>query len=232
MARGSRREHTADGADRWRVGTVCAETGGVHGAGGPLVTSRLAPADWCDAGLALLRDEGMAALTVDRMCTALGRTKGSFYHHFRDLDAFLTRLLVRWEETYTDAPIAFAGAADALDQRAARLDDAVERLDHRLEVAVRAWALRDPRARAAVARIDARRMAYLTDLHTAVHADRARESARLEYLAFVGAQHVSAMMSPADAAQLVRDMRQSLAQQVSTLATVTARPPRNRRPMR
>ena len=179
------------------------------------MTSRLSPADWCDAGLALLRDDGMAALTVDRMCTALERTKGSFYHHFRDLDAFLTQLLVRWEETLTEAPIAYAGAADALDQRGARLDDAVERLDHRVDLAVRAWALRDARARAAVARVDARRMAYLTELHAAVSAKGARESAQLEYLAFVGAQHVSAMMAPADAARMISDMRRSLAQRAS-----------------
>ena len=148
--------------------------------------TRLAPTDWCDAGLALLRDEGMSALTVDRMCTALERTKGSFYHHFRDLDAFLTRLLVRWEETLTEAPIAFAAASDDLDQRAARLDDAVARLDHRVDLAVRSWGLRDARARAAVARVDARRMAYLAELHGVGNADGARASARLEYLAFVG----------------------------------------------
>lgn len=178
--------------------------------------TRLAPTDWCDAGLALLRDEGMSALTVDRMCTALERTKGSFYHHFRDLDAFLTRLLVRWEETLTEAPIAFAAASDDLDQRAARLDDAVARLDHRVDLAVRSWGLRDARARAAVARVDARRMAYLAELHAVGNADGARASARLEYLAFVGAQHVSAMMAPPDAAQLIGEMRRSLSQHAST----------------
>lgn len=174
--------------------------------------TRLTPSDWCDTGLALLRDEGMAALTVDRMCTVLERTKGSFYHHFRDLDAFLTRLLVRWEEALTEAPIAFAGRADALDQRASRLDDAVARLDHRVDLAVRSWGLRDARARAAVARVDARRMAYLTELHAACNPDGARAIAQLEYLAFVGAQHVSAMMAPADAAELVSNMRRSLQQ--------------------
>jgi AcrR family transcriptional regulator len=191
--------------------------------GGSRVTARLAPSDWCDAGLALLRDDGMAALTVDRMCTALERTKGSFYHHFRDLDAFLMQLLVRWEETLTEAPIAFAGATDELDQRAARLDDAVERLDHRLDLAVRSWAFRDARARAAVARVDARRMAYLTELHTGVSAKGARESAQLEYLAFVGAQHVSAMMAPAEAARMISEMRRSLEQHASARSTTRQR---------
>ena len=167
----------------------------------------------------------MSALTIDRMCTALERSKGSFYHHFRDLEAFLARLLERWEETLTAAPIAFSAAAD-VDQRAARLDDAVARLDCRLDLAVRAWGLRDARARAAVARVDARRMAYLTELHVARNADGARASAQLEYLAFVGAQHVSAMMPPADAAQLMAETRRSLEPRAS--APSTQRPRRRR----
>ncbi len=173
-------------------------------------SARLAPSDWCDAGLALLRDEGMPSLTVDRMCTALERTKGSFYHHFRDLDALLTMLLARWEEMLTEAPIAFAGAAKEPRQRAARLDDAVARLDHRLDVSVRAWALRDERARAAVARVDARRIAYLTELHSAAGADNAHDAAQLEYVAFLGTQQVCAVMTTAHAARLVREVRRSL----------------------
>ncbi len=174
------------------------------------MSTRLAPSDWCDAGLALLRDEGMPALTVDRMCTVLERTKGSFYHHFRDLDAFLTMLLVRWEDTLTEAPIAVAGAAPEPNQRAARLDEAVAQLDHRLDVSVRAWALRDQRARAAVARVDARRIAYLTELHAAAGAENARAAAQLEYVAFLGTQQMCAVMAPAHAARLVGEVRRSL----------------------
>ncbi len=174
------------------------------------MSARLTPSDWCDAGLTLLRDEGMPALTVDRMCTVLERTKGSFYHHFRDLDAFLTLLLVRWEETLTEAPIAFAGAAPEPTQRAARLNDAVARLDHRLDVSVRAWALRDVRARAAVARVDARRIAYLTELHAAAGADDAHAAAQLEYVAFLGTQQVCAVMTTANAEVLVGEVHRAL----------------------
>lgn len=158
------------------------------------MSARLTPSDWCDAGLTLLRDEGMPALTVDRMCTVLERTKGSFYHHFRDLDVFLSMLLARWEDTLTEAPIAFAGAATHVKERAARLDDAVARLDHRLDLAVRAWALRDERARVAVARVDARRIAYLSELHAAAGAKDAHAAAKLEYVNFLGVQQLCAMM--------------------------------------
>ncbi|MEV0081899.1 TetR/AcrR family transcriptional regulator [Saccharopolyspora sp. NPDC050642] len=38
--------------------------------------------DWLDAGLEILADQGVPALTIDRLATKLGLTKGSFYHHF------------------------------------------------------------------------------------------------------------------------------------------------------
>jgi AcrR family transcriptional regulator len=171
---------------------------------------RLSPRDWCDAGLSLLRDEGMPALTVDRMCAALQRTKGSFYHHFRDLDAFLTVLLARWEEALTEAPIEFAAAEGDPRKRAARLDEAVARLDHRLDLAVRAWGLWDDRARAAVARVDARRLAYLTELYEGAGREGARELAQLEYVAFLGTQQVRGFTAPASTAQLVDTVRRAL----------------------
>lgn len=175
------------------------------------MSGRVSPLDWCDAGLRLLRDEGMPALTVERLCGALKRTKGSFYHHFADLDAYLEQLLARWEATLTDLPIEVAAAELDPTRRAARLDSAVARLDHRLDVAVRAWALWDARARRAMERVDARRIAYLAELHRARGAAEAEQLAELEYAAFVGTQQVGAVTSPERAARLARDVRRGVA---------------------
>lgn len=175
------------------------------------MTRRASPDDWCTAGLALLRDEGIGAATVDRLCAAQGKTKGSFYHHFRDLDAYLAALLARWEADLTDAPIREAGSEADPRRRGARLDDVVRGLDHRLDVAVRAWALRDPRARAAVARVDERRLAYLAELHRASRHPEPRALAELEYAAFVGAQHLGLAATPARAARLSALLRRALA---------------------
>src|SRR5688572_22721847 len=154
------------------------------------MSGRLSQTHWCDTGLALLRDEGMPSLTIERLCATLERTKGSFYHHFRDLDAFLAALLSRWEETLTDWPIELAGAEQDPSKRAARLDAVVANMDHRLDLAVRAWGLWDDRARAAMERVDTRRIAYLTELYEARGVERARALAQLEYVAFVGTQQV------------------------------------------
>ena len=175
------------------------------------MSARLSPTDWCDAGLSLLRDEGMPALTIERLCAALGRTKGSFYHHFLDLNAFLAMLLSRWEDTLTEQPIALAAAEANPRKRAARLDAAVVTLDHRLDLAVRAWGLWDGRARAAIARVDARRLAYLTDVFKARGMERAKALAQLEYVAFVGAQQLGASVEPERAARLRSDVQRALA---------------------
>jgi AcrR family transcriptional regulator len=175
------------------------------------VTRRATPGDWCAAGLSLLRDEGIGALTVDRLCAALGKTKGSFYHHFRGLEAYLAALLARWEEDLTDAPMREAGTEADPRRRGARLDEVVRGLDHRLDLAVRAWALRDARARAAMARVDARRVAYLAALHRAGRLADPRAAAALEYAAFVGAQQLGYLSRPARAERLSRALRGALA---------------------
>ncbi|AGP33971.1 TetR family transcriptional regulator [Sorangium cellulosum] len=150
--------------------------------------------DWLDEGLDALRDGGEGALTIDGLCARIGRTKGSFYHHFRDIAAFLEALLARWEERQTSAPIRHADGGGAAEQRRQRLEEIVRSLDGRLDLAVRAWALRDERAAAVLRRVDARRIEYLTSLHAGPGGTRntALQLARLEYAAFIGAQQLFA----------------------------------------
>ena len=50
-----------------------------------------------DVALELLAEGGHDGLTIAALCARLGVTKGSFYHHFRDLCAFTDALLAYWE---------------------------------------------------------------------------------------------------------------------------------------
>ncbi|MBI5069548.1 MAG: TetR family transcriptional regulator [Deltaproteobacteria bacterium] len=174
------------------------------------MSRRVSAEDWSAAGLALLRDEGVEALTVDRLCAALRRTKGSFYHHFRDLDGYLAALLRRWEAELTEAPIRAAAGEPDPARRGAKLDAVVRGLDHRLDCAVRDWARRDPRARAAMERIDRRRIDAIAAIHRAAGRRDARLLASLEYVAFVGAQQLGLLSAPARAARLSRALRRAL----------------------
>lgn len=144
--------------------------------------------EWIAAGIALLRDEGEDALTIERLCKRLDRTKGSFYHHFTDAGAFADALLAHWLDALTVRIIEQAERGD--DPRSA-LARETRNVDVGLELAIRAWSLRDPRARRVMADVDARRVAYLESLwRRSTTPARARALAHIEYAAFVGAQQL------------------------------------------
>ncbi|CAN5360280.1 hypothetical protein BH09MYX1_BH09MYX1_50890 [soil metagenome] len=147
---------------------------------------RASTSDWIDAGIDLLRSGGEDDLTIDRLAKRVRRTKGSFYHHFKDIDAFRRALLEAWKSSHTMAPIAHA-EGESVPRRRPKLYEVVGLLDHRLELAIRGWSARSDDARVAVGEVDARRVDYLTTLwlHQA-SATRARELAEIEYAAFLG----------------------------------------------
>ncbi len=147
--------------------------------------------DWIDTGLQVLRSAGEHALTIERLCAELGRTKGSFYHHFEGVPGFSRALLDVWEQRHTDAPIAEASRERSVGRRRRTLDATVKQLDWQLDLAVRGWGLRDPIAREVVARVDERRIAYLEGLvPRTVPAARRRAIATLEYAALLGAMQL------------------------------------------
>ena len=154
--------------------------------------ARITRTNWLEAGFTLLRESGDAGLTVEKLCAGVDRTKGSFYHHFRDLSAYLEGLLEHWEAKHTSAPILAATAGSTAADRRRRLNESVRQLDMKLDVAVRAWALRDPRAEDALRRVDARRIDYLAELYALTHGkgSTARQLAEVEYAAFVGMQQL------------------------------------------
>jgi AcrR family transcriptional regulator len=131
---------------------------------------RLTAEDWLMAGFRALARSGPTALKAEALARELGTTKGSFYWHFTDLPDYLFRLIRLWEER------AFDGVIALLDPAApprARLEQlcmlAVGFRDPSyggaaLEPALRAWALASADVAQAVARMDARRRAYLASL--------------------------------------------------------------------
>jgi hypothetical protein len=129
------------------------------------------------------------------------------------LDEGLT-LLGHWESRQTSAPIDVSERdrnAPARERRR-RLRQLVMGLDMRLENAVRAWALRDGRARDAVTRVDQRRIAHLASLNEGegLSHPSARALAQLEYATFVGAQQIYPDLHGTEAELLLRTLRGAL----------------------
>ncbi len=131
---------------------------------------RLDRQDWLDAALETLVEGGIAAVTMERVAAALGVTRGSFYHHFRDRAELLDELLDYWVGKWT-VSVRDDVAALGLDPRSTLLA-LMRTIAHRraaeYDVVFRAWALHDERARAVLARVDEMRVEYMTSLFTAM----------------------------------------------------------------
>jgi AcrR family transcriptional regulator len=138
----------------------------------------LSATEWVAAGLDLLRSEGEDALTIQRLCERLDRTKGSFYHHFEDVTAFHEALLDAWEAQLTTAVIEAASSGADIAAFAELLSDAARSIDVRLELSVRSWAIRSERAMQRVRRVDERRLAAL-QLFPSPSTPRARRTEQL-----------------------------------------------------
>lgn len=148
-------------------------------------------ADWVDEGLRVLAQQGVDAVKVERLATALGVTKGSFYWHFSDRAALLQALLARWEAISTQAVIARVDAEGG--SAAQRLTSLIRssfqsKRGPRLDQAMRAWAARDKQARSVLQTVDSKREAYVTRLLIEHGLSNAVAKARTRalYLALIG----------------------------------------------
>jgi AcrR family transcriptional regulator len=162
----------------------------VYGEGvcGNNMGDQLSARDWLDQGLKALAESGFTALKADPLAKAMGVSRGSFYWHFADINAFHAAILARWREVAAEQIIANVEAAAKDEDPLALLLRRVfsERLT--LEKAVRSWANVDPAARAAVQAIDRRRRSYVESLllQLGLPEEIARARAQLFYWAFLG----------------------------------------------
>jgi AcrR family transcriptional regulator len=145
---------------------------------------------WLRLGERLLSDEGPAALSLERLTEAAGRTKGSFYHHFQSRDDFLAALTQHWRETVVEAAARPYRDDPRLAAWQALLRDAPLQLNQPFERAVRRLAVGEPIVRAAMEQVDRERIDSLTFLISQLRDDLEdpRAFATLIYAVIVGAQ--------------------------------------------
>lgn len=126
---------------------------------------RLGPQDWLSAGLKALAQDGPAALKAEALARRLGTTKGSFYWHFADVPAFHAALLAEWEDREADTMREALEKESTAVGRLRRMGQVIaEGEGSAVEPSVRAWARENALARAAVDRVDSRRLAELRTL--------------------------------------------------------------------
>ena len=153
-------------------------------------TSRFGRIDWIEVGFRLLAAEGPGALTLERLTQHAGRTRGSFYHHFKDREDFVRELMAEWRERSTEqAARRMAEITDVAALRRVLLDWPIS-LDHALEKAIRRMAVTEPLVRAMLAEMDRRRIEGFAAIIAATRPEVADPGAfaLLAYSVVVGSQ--------------------------------------------
>lgn len=150
--------------------------------------ARLKRDDWLEQGLNTLAKKGVDALTIDAMCQLMAVTKGSFYHHFQNREAFLEAILSYWEDKFTQQFIEFSQEGLSTQEKLERLHQRVIESYGTYEVNIRAWAQVDPLARKFQERVDRKRLNFLFELQKEMGANEkiARAMAQLQYATLIG----------------------------------------------
>jgi len=150
---------------------------------------RLSAADWAQAALDVIAEQGVSAVAVEPLARRLGVTKGSFYWHFPSRDTLLQAALDRWEEVEQEQ--VFGSLEEVADPRE-RLRQLFQLVGHETKphaiYSELLKALDHPAVQPVVQRVSQRRLEYLTASFRQAGLGRAdaQHRARLTYAAYVG----------------------------------------------
>jgi AcrR family transcriptional regulator len=163
--------------------------GGSHPPNEDQPVTTATPRMYFDEAMRVLSDHGFHGLTINALCTALGVTSGSFYHHFGSWRGFVSALLADWEEQQTALIISVVEGADVDPlSRFALMLDASRTVPRAAEASIRSWANTDPEVALTQKRVDAARLAYVEGVVRDLGMDRVRPAptALLILAAFIG----------------------------------------------
>lgn len=117
-------------------------------------------ARWIGAGLRLLDDQGAQGISIERLARRLEVTRGSFYHHFANRAEFICALLAEWENDYTLRVLSAISDSHDPRERLGRYLEVTAHMSSKREVAIRAWAKREPLVEEVVRRVDLARLTF------------------------------------------------------------------------
>ncbi len=157
--------------------------------------NRLGLDDWIQAGYALLAEEGIKALKIDRLCDRLGVTKGSFYWHFDGMPSYRTALIEGWGELRDADRHAFDDMAtvEPRERLSQMMSSLVSPRHWTLERAMREWARSDEAVATSVRAADRRLLRAVRQafLDYGFDADEADMRANATFAAGIGFLHLS-----------------------------------------
>lgn len=156
--------------------------------------------DWLGEGLRILAEEGYQRITIENLCSILKITKGSFYHHFKNIDGYIAALMEYWLEKNTVDFIKVTETITDINEKYLRLNDLAASAVHRCEQVIRAWSFSNKTVKKYVQQVDDMRMEYLIGLNiqAGMQEDDAKDYAIIEYGTLVGIQQLNPDISKED----------------------------------
>ena len=127
---------------------------------------RLSKEEWLRKALILLARSGESQIRIDRLTSALGVTKGSFYWHFKSRADFVSQLVDYWDRRFTRiVPENLADDHSSAKNRLLRLMEMVYDLNStRFDLAIRSWATHEPGIAKRVRKVDRFRSTFVRSL--------------------------------------------------------------------
>ncbi|MBM7845063.1 TetR/AcrR family transcriptional regulator [Herpetosiphon giganteus] len=165
--------------------------------------ARVRREDWLQHGLSILSSESVSALTIERLTTDLGVTKGSFYHHFGGWPSYKTALLQQFEQQDTLDIIQHLAGYNNPSQKLRALFDLLTIVaiyaandPWDVEIAMRGWAAHDAEVRAMIERIDNLRVSFVAEICSAItgNLDQGLLMAQHAYVILLGAVLMQPML--------------------------------------
>lgn len=175
------------------------------------MTTKKTKQDWINKGINRLKSKGPSELSVEKLSKHLGVTRGSFYHHFKNIGEFNDAILESWIETNTTTP--FNAAKDNSSNVQEELAELVERSWHTdtdLEVAIRTWAATNRQARERLITLDNFRLNYLIELYQAVVNDevKGKRFAQIAFYGLLGAIHAQPKIPEERLGELINSIQE------------------------
>ena len=142
--------------------------------------------EWLERALDAVSRSGGAKLRIERLVAEVGVTSGSFYWHFENRENFVRCLIDYWHESYTLTVSDHLEKADGSHYEKLRMLMNMVFVDNltRHDLAIRSWAIADPKLRPLVKRTDNHRIEYLNMLFRGIGFDQ--DDADLRARVFLG----------------------------------------------
>ena len=156
-------------------------------------STRLSKTDWIDTALSILIAEGVGGLKIARLCDELHVTKGSFYWHFKDIDALWEAMAERWRETNSltiTTELRDLVSLPASDRLVALATMLMSEKNLTVETAIRDWARTNDKVAQTVRRIDAEALNVVYETLRELHVTEEQSRLMAGLLVYAGIGYI------------------------------------------